>query len=235
MSTRRPRAWGGGGGGAPRRGRAAPRARRADRQWRERRPHPPRGRLRCPKPRPRSSSPTTTSRSCRPSRGCSTSTAQRLPRWPRSSPARMNFSASGGAAEPPPPRHHDAHDGRPPAAAAIEGRRSVPRPAGADDLLHAARGGDGQGAWVGRRGLHPEALPRAGAARTGPGSSALGQELSRARGSAGRRWSTHPPRSHRLAQSGRDLPYPGPPHRSCAADLEMLLVLAKPGTRWAWS
>src|SRR5213594_4232502 len=81
-----------------------------------------------------------------------------------------------------------------------------------DDLFHASRRGDGQGAGPGRGGLHLQAVPGAGAAGARQGAHPLGPGA----GAGARRSAEpcghrrHPARSHRLAQAGRDLSHPRP-------------------------
>src|SRR6266550_3159023 len=97
------------------------------------------------------------------------------------------------------------------AARENEVRRSLPGCSRADDLVHASRRGDGQGAGPGRGGLHLQAVPGAGAAGARQGAHPLGPGAgaSARRGAEPGRDRRHPARGHGLPQTRRDLSHPG--------------------------
>src|SRR5207247_839724 len=128
------------------------------------------------------------------------------------------------APQPAAARHHDAEGRRGPAAREDEGRRSVPGRSRPDDLVDASGRGDRQVAGPGGGGLHLQAVPGAGApgARQGPHPLGAGAGAGARRGAEPRRHRRHPPRSHGLPQTRRDLSHPGAARGARAADLAVL-------------
>ena len=132
--------------------------------------------------------------------------------------------ARGSQAGAPAARHHDAQSRRPAAARADEAGRALSRPAGAHGVLDATGGSHRARPRPRRRRLHLETVPgaRAAGARGGAHSRGSGARAGARRSAQPGGDGGHPPRSHGLAQTRRDLSHPRAPRGARAEHLEML-------------